>query len=196
MTNQDRGDARLAALRALHAEVDREATRIAAAQADRIRCARGCSGCCQDDLTVTSVEAARIRESHPRLLREGEPHAVGACAFLDEEGACRIYAERPLVCRTQGLPLRVIFEDESDSLEERRDICPLNLPGGPPLDALPESECWLVGPHELRLAELEAEFAAGGEPDAGSGARRVALRSLFDRTAAPRDAAASSRGRP
>lgn len=162
----------LAALVALHVEVDREARSLAARHAGRLQCRRGCHACCLDGLTVTRIEAERIRRAHPALLATGTPHPVGACAFLDAQGACRIYAERPLVCRTQGLPLRVVFENEAEELEERRDICPLNLPGGPPLDVLAESDCWLVGLYELRLASIDE--AAGGSDET-----RVALRALF-----------------
>lgn len=100
------------------------------------------------------------------------PHAVGACAFLDDEGACRVYEDRPYVCRSQGLPLRVLFENEANDIEERRDICPLNLEGGPPIESLDEDDCWLIGPFELRIARLDEELLGGqGE--------RVALRDLF-----------------
>lgn len=165
------------ALRALHAEIDREAERVAAQHGDRLQCGLGCSTCCLDDLSVKEVEAARIREAHPKLLSEGRAGPAGACAFLDDEGACRIYAERPSVCRSQGLPLRVFYED-GDEIVERRDICPLNAEGGPPLEALDEEACWLVGPFELRLATIDARYVAatgrGRDGDA-----RVALRSLF-----------------
>lgn len=165
------------ALRALHAEIDREAERVAAQHGDRLRCGRGCSACCLDDLSVKEVEAARIREAHPQLLREGQAGPAGACAFLDGEGACRIYADRPSVCRSQGLPLRVFYED-GDEIVERRDICPLNVEGGPPLEALDEEACWLVGPFELRLATIDARHAAA-TGRGGDGDVRVALRSLF-----------------
>ncbi len=157
---------------ALHDEVERETRALAAVHADRLQCRRGCHACCVDELTVTQIEAERIRRAHPELLAAGTPHPVGACAFLDGEGACRVYTERPLVCRSQGLPLRIYFEDEDDEIEERRDICPLNLEGGPPLESLPEEECWLVGVHELRLAHLDER--AGGSDEA-----RVRLRDLF-----------------
>ena len=65
-----------------------------------------------------------------------------------------------------------MFEDEAEEIEERRDICPLNLEGGPPLEALPEAQCWLVGVHELRLAAIDE--AAGGSDET-----RVRLRDLF-----------------
>ncbi len=157
---------------ALHEEVDRETRALAVVHADRLQCRRGCHACCVDELTVTQIEAERIRRAHPELLATGTPNPVGACAFLDVEGACRIYAERPLVCRSQGLPLRIFFEDEEEQIEERRDICPLNLAGGPPLESLPEDACWLVGPHELRLTHLDER--AGGSDEA-----RVRLRDLF-----------------
>lgn len=169
-----RTDAALRALAALHAEVDRAAGALALRHAGRLQCRRGCSACCVDDLTVTRIEALRIQRAHPELLATASPHPRGACAFLDAEGACRIYAERPLVCRSQGLPLQLWFEDEAGELEERRDICPLNLPGGPPLEALPEDRLWLVGVHELRLAGIDE--AAGGSDET-----RVALRDLFTR---------------
>lgn len=162
-----------AALRALHDEVDAQAAALASRHAERLRCGRGCSGCCIDGLTVFEVEAERIRRAHPELLEQGDPHPAGACAFLDAEGACRVYADRPYVCRTQGLPLRWFAEDDSGEICENRDICPLNAEG-PALDELPEEACWLIGPVELELAELQAEIRDPHED-------RIALRALFDR---------------
>src|SRR3954453_10454684 len=93
-----------AAITSLHAEVDVETHRLHVLHAARLECRHGCSSCCVDGLTVFDVEAELIRRGHRDLLATGVPHAAGACAFLDSEGACRIYAERPYVCRTQGLP--------------------------------------------------------------------------------------------
>jgi len=163
------------ALEALHARIDREAEQLTARHADRMQCRRGCSACCLDELTVTGIEAERIRRHHAEWLEQAEPHPAGACAFLDAEGACRVYADRPAVCRTQGLPLRVLFENEEDEIVERRDICPLNLDDGPALGELEEDECWLIGPVELELARLDERFQGDDGP-------RIALRSLFQRS--------------
>jgi Fe-S-cluster containining protein len=69
-------------------------------------------------------------------------------------GECRVYAHRPYVCRTQGLPLRVLLEGEGEGEQnesgdesvpkEHRDICPLNADK---LDvkALPADQCWTIG---------------------------------------------------
>ena len=162
----------LRVLHQLHAEVDADARDLARAHGSRLRCARGCSSCCVDGLTVLEVEADRIRAAHAALLAAGAPHPKGACAFLDVEGACRIYADRPYVCRTQGLPLRWLEEDEHEEIIEQRDICPLNAEG-PALDSLPESACWLIGPYEQRLIDLHLRAS----PDM----QRVALRALFAR---------------
>lgn len=136
----------------------------------RLRCARGCHACCVDGLTVFALEADRIVEHHAELLEHGGPHPEGACAFLDEQGGCRIYEHRPYVCRTQGLPLRWI-EEENQELVELRDCCPLNLQDeGVPLTELSAEQCFTLGPVEQRLRE-QAEGAGAAE--------RIALRSLF-----------------
>lgn len=192
----------LASLYDLHAEIDREVGLLSKRHAERLQCRRGCSACCVDDLTVESVEAARIQRAHPELLRDAAPHPPGACAFLDADGSCRVYADRPSVCRSQGLPLRFFLENDEDEIEERRDICPLNLEGGPPLEQLAEEDCWLLGPFELRLAAIADAYASepfGGErgrefrgesreqsnEEASTHGKRVALRDLFARAARP-----------
>lgn len=158
---------------ALHERVDREAGDVARGHGADLQCRRGCHACCVDELTVFEIEAQRIRDAHPELLATGEPHPRGACAFLDAEGACRVYAERPYVCRTQGLPLRWLAEDEAGEIVEQRDVCPLNLEGVP-LDSLDERACWTIGPVELALGALQERFA-------GPARTRVALRDLFTR---------------
>lgn len=159
----------------LHEVADEVSQPLVTAHAERLRCRAGCSDCCSDGLTVFAIEAALIVERHASLLAEGAPHAEGACAFLDDEGRCRIYAERPYVCRTQGLPLRWLDEEEHDGeteIVESRDICPKNEQGGPPLEELPAEALFTLGPFEQRLAARQAAV------DGGQG-RRVALRSLF-----------------
>jgi Fe-S-cluster containining protein len=150
----------------VHADVDRVAGALADRHRGRLQCRRGCHACCVDDIAVLDVEAERIRAERPEVLSEA-PHPTGACAFLDAEGACRIYEQRPYVCRTQGLPLRWFDRDaESGATAEYRDICPLNETAEP-LDALRDEDCWLLGPVEERLQSLS--------PDG----HRILLRDLF-----------------
>jgi uncharacterized protein len=159
----------------LHAIVDELAAPLAEAHGARLHCQKGCTGCCVDSLSVFDIEAAVVRRHYTELLANGTPHAGGACAFLDEKGACRIYEHRPYVCRTQGMPLRWLDTDEDGAPIEARDICPLNV-AGVPLEELPADVCWTLGPFEQRLRDRQ------GALDGGRG-DRVELRSLFARAA-------------
>jgi hypothetical protein len=157
----------------IHREIDEAARPLERRHRERLRCERGCHDCCVDGLTVFDVEADRIRKAHPGLLRNGEPHPEGKCAFLDPAGGCRVYADRPYVCRTQGLPLRWVEGEPDGSRVEHRDICPLNDTGIPIIDLDP-TDCWHLGPFEGRIAQLQSRLDGGAM-------RRVPLRSLFAR---------------
>lgn len=172
----------LARLESLHRQVDHLAAEVARSLDGHLVCGRGCSACCQDGLTVLEIEAELIRARCGDLLRREPAGREGGCAFLDAGGACRVYAWRPYVCRTQGLPLRWFAgqQGEGQGSGEGRDICPLNLdtfPGGlADLMALEARSCWTLGPWEGRLASLQAEATGRFQPV------RVALRSLFPGT--------------
>ncbi len=159
----------------LYAEIDARAGALHARLESCLVCRRGCSDCCQDDLTVLEIEAAWILAHRHRWADPaGDPHPPGRCAFLDDTGACRIYRWRPYVCRTQGLPLR--WCDESGE-EAGRSTCPLNEDEmgrrGRSLAGLTPGDCWTLGEFEARLASLQAEATGEFAP------RRIRLRSLF-----------------
>ena len=149
------------------------AQELEVAHGHKAACGLGCTRCCLDDLTVFEIEAEAIRRSHAELLSEGEPGPAGACAFLNAAGGCRIYEQRPYVCRTQGLPLRWLEPDGEGGGIEYRDICPLNEnPDGQPLVEISADVFWTIGEWESKLRMLQ-EMQDGGE------GRRVALRALF-----------------
>ncbi|HET7435434.1 MAG TPA: YkgJ family cysteine cluster protein [Thermoanaerobaculia bacterium] len=151
----------------IHEAVDARAARLAARHRERLVCRSGCFDCCVDDVTVFEIEAEKIRNGAAELLANGTPHAAGRCAFLGEAGECRVYALRPYVCRTQGLPLRWI---DDDAEAEYRDICALNEEGEA-IESLAAEDCWTLGETEEQLARLQ--LASTGD------LRRVRLRDLF-----------------
>jgi uncharacterized protein len=157
-------------IRLLHAQVDERSRRIVKTLGRDMRCGPGCIDCCRDDLTVFEIEALRIRQDYPHVLRQS-PAPKGRCAFLSVDDRCRIYDARPYVCRTQGLPLRWLDESD-DGWVEYRDICPQN-DADPPVETLDKDHCFEIGPAEETLRELQMELSKGDMT-------RVELRKLFD----------------
>lgn len=105
----------------LVARVDDLTASIAARRTVDLACRRGCSACCHVQLTITPLEADRVRAAlralpsdrrdglrgRARELRTAGPlDSAEACVMLGEHGDCAIYSARPLVCRTQGHALR------------------------------------------------------------------------------------------
>lgn len=92
---------------------------------DEMRCGRGCDACCYVRLSVFSIEAQGIERSLAELaqrapaLRErvrrqaDDPAAAEHCPML-VDGACAIYDDRPLICRSHGLPIALDGDHEGE----------------------------------------------------------------------------------
>src|SRR5262245_1390110 len=125
------------AYRELIQRVDELATKLSSYYSGHLACRAGCSGCCRHHLSVFRVEAAAIQEAidalpetvRSRLERQAREASADSaqgshtvCPLLVED-RCAVYSARPLICRTQGLPL--LFE--SGDGEKVVDFCPLNF---------------------------------------------------------------------
>lgn len=85
-------------------------------------CKKGCDGCCHTQVSVTEDEAIVLAKhiagglpiALDRLSAQMETknnseeffklkYADRKCIFLDGEGACRVYEDRPSVCRTNSV---------------------------------------------------------------------------------------------
>jgi hypothetical protein len=100
-------------------------------------CRSGCDTCCHQRFGVFAAEAEPIRRALADLsvrtpvlrarIREqaDDPAHQHHCALL-VDGACAVYGERPLICRSHGLPIAVTDP------APRVDHCPLNFTSGPP----------------------------------------------------------------
>lgn len=121
-------------------KIDDKSREISGRHADDMHCRKACHSCCLPGLSLFPVEADAIVE---HLNGEGwdavlanektDPHGAARCSFLNAEGACMIYAVRPVICRTHGLPLRIKTDQGP-----QRDSCPLNYQTQG-LGALPDS---------------------------------------------------------
>ena len=71
-----------------------------------LTCRKGCDMCCQRKFSVSAVEAyniAALFRQLPAALQRAVHKPKSSCAFL-VDGACSVYAARPVICRTYGLP--------------------------------------------------------------------------------------------
>lgn len=105
-------------------KVDAFFARVAARHPEALACHTGCYDCCDVRLTVTGVEAAAVRSAWLALpqLRRDEVRATwregaSACAALDRQGRCAVYEGRPLVCRSHGVPVRMLDKRSLPVLE-------------------------------------------------------------------------------
>jgi len=149
---------------ALCAKVDAFFEGVQARHGASMQCASGCFDCCQSGLSVTLVEAAAIA----RALVGAESELLGAlaesaarpvegrCVALDEEGRCRIYAARPLVCRSHGVPIR---RREPGLSLPVVDVCFKNFTGPGQLEAIPEADQLDQVTLSTMLAAIDAAFA-------------------------------------
>lgn len=89
---------------------------------EMVPCKAGCSGCCHTQVSVTDDEAELLAHNisnginidYARLEKQAQagndseayfkiPYNERKCVFLDEKGACRVYKDRPAVCRTNAV---------------------------------------------------------------------------------------------
>ena len=105
-------------LKILHADIDTRVHDIRAAQSDW-PCTKGCDACCRQLARLPQLTASEWELLRPELavLSSGQldsirrkmsavsrrPAAPVVCPLLDESsGACPVYAQRPIACRTYG----------------------------------------------------------------------------------------------
>lgn len=101
-------------LAGLAGKVDQEFAAIHDRRRACMQCRSGCSDCCRARLSITRVEEAFLRRGLAQLPESTRRDMAAAardktremCPALDAQGRCRVYASRPLICRSYGVPLR------------------------------------------------------------------------------------------
>ena len=102
---------------------DHVESEIAAGANIEVSCKKGCSACCHMEVEITNYEAEilkdvvtsgyvierqRLQVQSQRGLqdpawREGIRNKDNPCVFLDPEGSCGIYENRPVMCRRHSV---------------------------------------------------------------------------------------------
>lgn len=163
-------------LGALQARVDAFFEKVHARFPQDMQCKPGCTACCISGLTVTLVEAAAIQDALDALpddlrahLARAAGHKSPACPALLDDGKCAIYAARPLVCRSHGVPIK---------LKGRLPViqsCELNFTSGGPENAPGE---FVLDQETLSTVLLAIDAAFSKELDEEPG-QRIPLRALL-----------------
>jgi len=146
----------------LRNEVDSLAGQLTKHYRSHLVCRVGCCECCGCDLSVFEVEAAAVRSAllalpipfRERIVRralevrarKGYAEHVACPNLVDE--CCAIYDARPIICRTQGLPLLYTAEDGNQEV----DFCRLNF-------TCPGATRDLDPDHLVQLDELNFKLA-------------------------------------
>jgi len=113
----------------LVAKVDALCAEIMTHCADSVSCRKGCDACCRQ-FSIFWVEAislanvvANLPQKQSAFLQSkaAELADQDVCPLLDD-GVCALYAARPIICRTHGLPI-LTSTDTAPVI----DFCPQNF---------------------------------------------------------------------
>ncbi len=104
-------------------EIDTKVEHLSKIHSDHLQCKKGCDLCCMD-YKIFPVEfysiLKKLKSTSISLRRSKK--AVNSCVFLKDH-ACTIYEHRPIICRTHGLPLIYMNDDNVWELSN----CELNF---------------------------------------------------------------------
>jgi hypothetical protein len=159
--------------RNLVARVDELCRRIAAEYGDYLACGEGCDGCCRH-VSLFPVEAVALavalgglpagEAAHIRELARAAS-TTDACPLL-ENGRCLLYAARPIICRTHGMPLLI------QEGEKRIDFCPKNFRG---VASIPAAAVINLDLLNATLAAINAVFSTSRRGSAGPEQHRLSI---------------------
>ena len=92
-------------------ELDHHCAELYKLHGPHLNCKAGCDSCCMD-FSILPVEFYAIKNQAGDNLKDGKrPGVDSECAFLVNH-RCVIYDARPIICRTQGLPMLYMGEEE------------------------------------------------------------------------------------
>jgi hypothetical protein len=159
--------------RNLVARVDELCRRIAAEFGEYLACGEGCDGCCRH-VSLFPVEAVALAAALGGLPAKQAAHirdraraaSTAACPLL-ENGRCLLYATRPIICRTHGMPLLIGQEGG-----KRIDFCPKNFRG---VASIPAAAVINLDLLNATLAAINAVFSHSCRNSAESAQQRFSV---------------------
>lgn len=165
-----------AALVTLRRRVDAHFEAATERSPGQFACRAGCFDCCRAGLSAFAIEADRITEALWTLSDADRATVADQARQADREhcallidGRCSVYQQRPILCRSHGLAVRVPAEVRADPGQPEFDHCPLNYTSQTPprpsvldLDAVNQplavmAKMW--GGERVALSELAARLS-------------------------------------
>jgi uncharacterized protein len=193
--------------RQLLTDLDRFGETLAMRFPVEITCHLGCTGCCQQHLSIFEVEAANLRAFIATLpeKRKAELRARAEATLAREadfeardvpppdefppepdravpcpaliDGVCAVYDARPVICRTHGFPLLYIDEEAEEAL---LDVCPLNFAeSGDDLDALTRNDVFEMNLVNERLVRANIDHLKATRGDAKTSLERTSMADII-----------------
>jgi len=112
----------------LRKKTDEITAKLTSIHGKNIVCRPGCSSCCVN-LTVFPVEFEAISYEMGRdgFDKDSVIFDSGAsCGFLKDD-LCQIYKYRPVICRTHGIPISFLNDDDPSEPYNAVSFCELNF---------------------------------------------------------------------
>ena len=143
----------------LLADINQRCSDIHIRYGQQIVCTPGCKGnCCRIHLSISAVESYCLSQAlrlYPGRVvsriraKAHQAPPTGPCPLLDQ-GACILYPDRLLLCRTHGLPMRMQYRG-------RRSVgcCQKNFRH---LPAIPADACIDLDRLNKRLSSINDHF--------------------------------------
>ncbi|WP_297089684.1 YkgJ family cysteine cluster protein [uncultured Draconibacterium sp.] len=112
------------AYKKLRDSIDKRVKELEKEHKSHLKCKAGCDLCCMD-YNIFPIEFYSILhalQEKKQLPQVAAKNDASACIFLNSH-CCAIYDERPIICRTHGLPLLFMNEESQWELS----ACELNF---------------------------------------------------------------------
>jgi uncharacterized protein len=155
----------------LREKIDLLSKRLTDEHKDHLKCEAGCHKCCMD-FSIFPVEYFSIhKEINDKKFIINTIEGDGECLFLIT-GLCSIYESRPLICRTHGLPMFRMGEDEWEL-----SYCELNFTSEE-LPELNESNTFPQDLYNSKLFLINREFVNSFKDKRYSDTDLLSLREL------------------
>ncbi|MDA3891122.1 MAG: YkgJ family cysteine cluster protein [Salinivirgaceae bacterium] len=139
----------------LRMDIDNAAKKLKQMHTANMVCKKGCDSCCES-LTIFPIEFFTIQNETKKAILPSKKIAhkfTKVCRFL-VKGECSIYESRPIICRTQGLPL--LYESMNGEGFEL-SVCNLNFKGAD-VSKFTNKNALYMAPFNSRLYLLNKEF--------------------------------------